>query len=324
MDIDGGSRLGGLVAHPMRRFNDLRGNGAPPRWLAAASAVTEARAPTDRGFQMRSLPWLLAICFALTACAAATDPHAETLPHPDRRDAVVEYFVRKPGGAGPWPTVVFLHGHQDGAGRIGGLAFVRWGVLDEYARRGYLAVSVSLPGYGGSSGPEDFAGPFTQDAVAAVIQRIEADKLALPGKVVIEGVSLGAVTAALLAGHDSEASGLVLISGLYDLPAFFDRARTPAAEAVRAAARLETGGAPEALRARSALYQSASIKAPVLILNGALDDRTDPDQARRFAALLDADGGHAQVHVYPQFGHEIPVGARQAEVDAFIDRVLKQ
>lgn len=33
----------------------------------------------------------------------------------------------------------------------GGKAFLDWGVLRDNAENGYLAVSISLPGYGGSS-----------------------------------------------------------------------------------------------------------------------------------------------------------------------------
>jgi dipeptidyl aminopeptidase/acylaminoacyl peptidase len=234
----------------------------------------------------------------------------------------VEYFVREPAGIGPWPTVVFLHGHQAPPSRPGGEVFVRWGVLDRYAERGFLAVSVSLPGYGGSSGPEDFAGPFTQHAVEAVLSRLEAQGQADADKVLIQGISLGAVTGALVAARQRRIAGLVLISGLYDLPAFFAKPGTPGALQVRSALMRHTGGGDQALRARSALLVAQRIRARTLILNGAKDDRTDPDQARRLAEVIEAHGGEAQVRIYPELGHEIPVKVREAEVDAFIAATL--
>lgn len=265
---------------------------------------------------------LVAALIALASCTRAADAEPLTVAHPDRDGSRVEYFERQPAGAGPWPTIVFLHGHQRADARIGGQAFVNWGLLDRFAKAGYLAVSVSLPGYGGSSGPEDFAGPFTQHAVQAVIAKLRADHRAAPGKILIQGVSLGAVTGALVAEQDPQIAGLVLISGLYDLAAFFAHPESAGALEVKAAAVLQTGGDPKALAARSALPGAARVHAATLILNGAKDDRTDPDQARRFGAAIVAGGGRAIVHIYPDFGHEIPVGARDAEISAFIDATL--
>lgn len=280
----------------------------------------------ERSSQMASLlirlPFLAALI--LPACAPWASARSATIAHPDDRNAQIEYFVEQPAGKGPWPTIIFLHGHQGAIQRIGGRAFVDWGVLSRFAGRGYLAVSVSLPGYGHSDGPEDFAGPYTQHAVSGVIARLEADHLARPDRLLIQGTSLGAVTAALVGERDQAIAGLVLISGLYDLPAFLTHPRTDAARSIRAVAASQTGGSESALKARSALPYAARIHAPTLILNGARDDRTDPEQARRLGAAINAAGGHATVHIYPDFGHEIPVAAREAEIDAFINGALRR
>lgn len=259
---------------------------------------------------------------ALASCGQSTRGKAETMVHPDRSGARIEYFVEQPDGSGPWPTVIFLHGSQPPQSRPGGKVYVDWGVLDRFAKKGYLAVSVSLPGYGGSSGPADFAGPFTQHAVEAVLAKLKAQYRAAPDRVLIEGVSLGAITGALVTVRDPHIAGLVLISGLYDFPSFFAHPKSVGARAVRLAITAQTGGADEALRTRSALPLASNIKAATLILNGANDDRTDPQQARDMAEAITAHGGRAQVHIYPDFGHEIPVKARDSEIDAFIDSTL--
>ena len=266
--------------------------------------------------------FIIFIAFIITGCAQGAYAEPLTIAHPDNADARIEYFENSPSGTGPWPVIIFLHGHQELGNRIGGQAFENWGVLKRYASKGYLAVSVSLPGYGGSSGPEDFAGPFTQHAVQAVIAKLRADDRIIADKVVIEGISLGAVTGALVAARDEQIAGLVLISGLYDLPAFFAQPKSVGAASVKASAVQLTGGSSKALLERSAMPLASQIRASTLILNGAKDDRTDADQSRHFAQEINRGGGKAVVHIYPDFGHQIPVKTRDAQVDAFIHDTL--
>ena len=142
------------------------------------------------------------IALVLAACRA-TDVYAQSLSivHPDDSSKHVEYFLEKPGGKGPWPTVVFLHGHQEGL-RPGGRDFVTWGILDRFAKRGYLAVAVTQPGYDASIEPADFCGPYTQHAVSAVIAKLRRDGDSAFDRLVIEGISRGALVAGLIAAED--------------------------------------------------------------------------------------------------------------------------
>jgi dipeptidyl aminopeptidase/acylaminoacyl peptidase len=201
---------------------------------------------------------------------------------------------------------------------------VKWGVLDEFAGRGYLAVAVSQPGYGGSTGAPDFCGPFTQHAVAAVIAKLHTDGYVKDNRILIQGVSRGALVAGMVAAHDASIKGIVLISGLYDLPAYVSHAKSAIAVSIVDSIKAETGGTAEALKARSLLYSAQDIKAEILILNGARDDRTDPGQAQRLAEIINARGGHARAIVYPEYGHQIPIEVRDKDIDPFIERVLSR
>ena len=229
---------------------------------------------------------ILPLIAVLAACRA-TGVHAQSLSiaHPDDSSKHVEYFLKKPGGKGPWPTVVFLHGHQEGL-RPGGKDFVTWGILDRFANRGYLAVAVSQPGYGLSSGPADFCGPDTQHAVSAVITKLRRDGDSALDRVVIEGISRGALVAGLIAAEDRSIAGIILISGLYDLPRFIANPKSSEARLVAQSIIEETGGGSDALQKRSVLHFARNIKTAAIIMNGGKDDRTDPEQARRLATEI--------------------------------------
>lgn len=129
--------------------------------------------------------------------------------------------------------------------------------------------------------------------------------------------------AGLIAAHGAPLAGIVLISGLYDLPRFAASAQSARAKGIVKAMIGETGGGREALEARSVLDFAQNIKTPVLILNGAKDDRTDPAQARRLAEKIVSGGGKARVIIYPDYGHQIPVGIRDKEIDPFLDGLLR-
>jgi dipeptidyl aminopeptidase/acylaminoacyl peptidase len=274
---------------------------------------------------MRFFFQLLALLvLGLLACSSRRPLHAQTLSiaHPDDPSKRIEYFLQTPQGHGPWPAIIFLHGHQEPQPTPGGRVYADWGVLEEFARRGYLAVAVSQPGYGNSSGPPDFCGPFTQHGVAAVVAKLRAQGLALPDKTLIEGVSRGALVAGLVAAHDPSIKGIVLISGEYDLREAVAHPGSPMAVTIAKDIVAESGGSEQALRSRSLIDVAPDIRATALILNGANDDRTDPGRALRFAQEINKHGGHARAIIYPGYGHQIPLAVRNKDVDPFIASVL--
>ena len=269
----------------------------------------------------RVLP-VIALGLLTQASPSSAQSRGLLIAHPNDTSEHVEYFMRRPVGEGPWPTLIFLHGHQEDP-RSGGGAFVQWGVLDQIAERGYLAVAVSQPGYGRSTGPADFCGSHTQRAVMAVIAKIRAEGYVSPEKLVIIGTSRGALVAGLIAAKDRSISGIVLISGLFDLLALGDEAiGNEMKRTVFDSVLAETGGGDDALRARSVMSFASDIKAATLILNGGKDDRTDPDQARRLAEEINRHGGNARTIIYPDLGHQIPVEIRSRDIDPFIEEIL--
>jgi dipeptidyl aminopeptidase/acylaminoacyl peptidase len=260
------------------------------------------------------------VAVLLVVCASARLARADalTLKHPDDSSKEIEYFVGRPEGKGPWPTIVFIHGHQEGEAP-GGQMFEP--VLGKYAARGILAVAVSQPGYGHSSGPRDFCGPFSQHAVAGVLAKLRDDGLV--GKLVVEGVSRGASVAGLVAAHDPSIAGLIMISGEYDFSTLAaDSTATGIMQAVRDNLLRESGGTPQALHDRSVIDFAKDIKAATLILSGGRDDRTRPEHARELADAINHAGGTARAVVFPDAGHMIPMDVRNREIQPFLDRIF--
>jgi pimeloyl-ACP methyl ester carboxylesterase len=144
-----------------------------------------------------------------------------------------------------------------------------------------------------------------------------------PGVESIDRVLEHAPVAGLIAVHDESVTGLVLISGVYDLPQYVaDSTSSRARKMVVRSLMEETGGKTEALTARSLLSFPGKIKAATLIINGEKDDLTDPNQARRLADAIVSHGGKAHAIIYPDYGHRIPVSVRNREIDPFIEELI--
>ena len=235
--------------------------------------------------------------------------HREFLSHSKDKNKKVEIFWTTPDGEGPWPAIIFIHGHQI-RDRIGGEGFVNVGRLRRMARRGYVAVSVSQPGYGNSDGSPDFCGPFTQDAVLAAIQFMRKNPFVMPNRVGLAGISRGAIVASMVATKDSELAAVVLIAGTYDLGKGYPTGLSRLDANIRA----EAGTSPEAFRVRSAIYHADKIKAPVLLLHGAYDDRSPPEEVEAFAQKLMANGVPVQLKIFPDAGHGIPYREAYREI----------
>jgi dipeptidyl aminopeptidase/acylaminoacyl peptidase len=282
---------------------------------------------------LRKLTIGLLIALSLISCSAKSTGSAnqtgrELIANSLAPNEKVEFFWRRPPGNGPFPMIVFLHGHQEpGTSRIGGKAFVDWGVLDGYAKAGLIAVSVSQPGYGDSEGKPDFCGPRSQATVRTVIDHFRATNLVDPGKIAIEGISRGAVVAAMVAAHDSNVRAAILIGGVYDLKSYYNDQcirgpKTSLADSICQSIREEMPINQEEFANRSAFNYAANIKAQVLILHGAEDQNAPVGQAQAFADALRKAGANVELHIFHRANHQIPLRARQRITDAFLQRTL--
>jgi len=78
--------------------------------------------------KLSHLALLSGAALLLCSCQGASASASLHIQHPDDPSKAVEYFLERPAGNAPWPTVVLLHGHQEWAKPVG-KDFVDWGVL---------------------------------------------------------------------------------------------------------------------------------------------------------------------------------------------------
>lgn len=202
-------------------------------------------------------------------------------------------FTARPEG--PAAGLLLVHDHGAQARRLLPLA-------QQLSLRGYTTMVVSLPGYGQSEGPADFAGPHTIESLAAALDQLKRTAGVDSQRVAVWGIGRGATAAMSLAAQRSDLKLVIGQSGLYDL-----RAASASSE-TRAAIAAEAGKDSAAWGARSPLLAAARIHAPVVLLHGGADREAPLEQAQAFAAALTAAGDSVATHWFPPQGHAISRG----------------
>jgi len=108
------------------------------------------------------------------------------------------------------PLLIFLHG---ASGR--GLKGIDPSLFDHWVKKGYAVASISMPGYGESTGKRDFCGPFTMKflnfAIDHIKERLDASSFG------IIGFGQGAIASVLLASQRTDIRCVVCSNGGYDL-----------------------------------------------------------------------------------------------------------
>ncbi|MDP8914186.1 MAG: alpha/beta fold hydrolase [Pseudomonadota bacterium] len=227
-------------------------------------------------------------------------------------DGSVEALLVRPVGSAAMPGLVLIPGYSR-------TAYDLLPVAVRFARAGFATLSVSQPGFGGSTGPADFSGPRTFAAVHAAAQRFAAEPFVDPTRLGLYGYSRGALAAAQLATRTDLFRAAVLGGGIYDFAAAYRQVTLPG---IRSNMVEETGMTEEAVRFRSPIHDVEGLDGPVLIVHGADDLNAPPEQARALADRLRKLGRPHELIIIAGGTHSLSVNDIATPAIGFFQRHL--
>lgn len=231
----------------------------------------------------------------------------------DHDGSRVEAVLVRPADTTRRPGLVLVPGHSR-------TAYDMLPQAVRFARAGFATVAVSQPGYGGSSGPADFAGPRTVAALQAAAERFARQPFVDPSRLGIYGYSRGALAAASLAARTDLFKASVLGGGIYDFRAAYDQVGLAG---IRANMEAEAGLSDSAIRARSPIDDMAGLDGPVLIIHGDQDANAPPAQARALAERLRVLGREHRLILVPGGGHALSMNDVVLPAVEFFTEVLQ-
>ena len=202
---------------------------------------------------------------------AATDAEPVTVESGDPNTDGVELGGYAWWASDPAPAVLFLHGWgQD--------ASYHYGRARDLHARGWNAVSLSLRGWPGSGGDDEY-GLHADDDLGAALRMINAHP-SVTGTVVL-GYSMGGLIGAVGIANAGGAAGLVMVNSPTDIPAAYRDTGRDMLRTYYDAILTEgqwTGCSP--------ITYAAKLTMPTLIVVGAEDRMIPPSQGQALAAVL--------------------------------------
>jgi len=208
----------------------------------------------------------------------------------------VEAILLRPIDRPRAPGILMIPGYARSA-----VDYIPLGVA--LAKRGYVCLAVTQPGFGRSTGAPDFVGPRTVEAMLAGYAKLIREDFVDSTKTALFGYSRGAMAASLMATRLSRLRGVILGGGIYDLGAAYREIKD---EGIRQNIEREAGLDSAAWRERSSLFRADHFECPVLILHGEADASAPVSQARHLHDRLTQLGKFSELEIIPGADHGLP------------------
>lgn len=223
-----------------------------------------------------------------------------------------------------YPAIIFLHGIQKD--KQDAKAFARSGLLNEYSKKNFFSVAVSMSGYGESSGKSDFCGKASQNNLIQAINFARSQSHVDPNKVVVVGISCGASIANVVA-NSGKINALILVSGFYDFKSMYGQwssnTRTLPSNVMKEIN--QTIAAEKNIETASATRSSLPISSkypPTLILFDSKDPIVDSKQSIQLHQLLDSKGIPNTLELVQDAKHPVPANIWKTKSHSFLENTL--
>lgn len=276
----------------------------------------------------------------LAGCASLGGEESPTLTLSDASDEAVvgavafdevtglaDYKYQKISGKAEWiackpksgakATIMAMHEDRAGFDRA---RFCSGWIAQAFLSSGVAVVTVNRPGYGGSSGKPDFAGPKSQAAVLAAIKAINAKaKLAQP-IAGAWGYGTGATAAALLSRGATGMQFLILGGGVYDMEE--TQSVTQDSYLRQDIAAIKATGGNKAIEDRSIAYDVSGLPKRIVVYHGKDDTAVPASQAKAFADALEAGEYKVTWQPIDGVGHALKIKDHRQILAALIQTAI--
>ncbi len=181
------------------------------------------------------------------------------------------------------PALLLLHAAKGRAQRYRRAMF-------SLVKQGLVTMSISLPGFGESTGPEDFAGPRSVEAAVRAVKYLAERRDVLENGVAIYGQGQGATTALLTAARSQYVRLVIVEGGVYDLRKAYEKLPPTERERLRFIVGGTAAEKPTAYKLRSPIHKVGRLRGPVMILHSKDNRRFPLSEAEDLAAALRNQG----------------------------------
>lgn len=218
----------------------------------------------------------------------------------------IEGLLVEPSGPGPYPLIVHVHGGPVWAWRN------EWSMHYPYtpllAERGFAVLHVNMRGSSGRgqefvlAGLRDMGGRDALDFISG-IDALVAEGVVDRTRVGITGNSYGGFMATWLVATSDRFAAAVARSPVTDWVSQHHTSNLPGFD------RVCLSGGPldpaSDYRTRSPLYLADAVRTPIMLMAGAKDLATPPEQAAMFHRALIERGRTSTLVIYPEEGHGV-------------------